>query len=89
MSEKEILLHAAMKHENVVEVKDIVKEIPPTPPGQLANTRPMLIVSNQSGALLASTCARATQPTTWQIIKEIVEGGEMFVEVVDNGGCHR
>lgn len=45
---KEILLHAAMKHENVVEVKDIVKEIPPTPPGQRANTQPMLIVRNQS-----------------------------------------
>jgi hypothetical protein len=46
---KEILLHVAMKHENVVEVKDIVKEIPPTPPGQPPNTRPMLIVRTQSG----------------------------------------
>ena len=41
---KEILLHAALKHENIVDLKDILREIPPSPPGKPPNTRPMLIM---------------------------------------------
>ena len=84
---KEAVLHAAMKHENVVEVKDIVIEnilnywIRPPP-----NLRPMLIVRSQSDLGALTKQARVTQFTAWQIIMELVEGGELFSEVVDNGG---
>ena len=60
---KEIHLHADLKQENIVDLKDVLKEIPPSPPGRPKNKKPMLIM-----------------------VMEIMAGGEMFAEVVDNGG---
>jgi len=57
------LLHAALKHENVVNIIDVIKECPPVAPGQPLSTKKMIV-----------------------IIMEIMMGGEMFAEVVDNGG---